>query len=560
MPTRWQAFQFAWKSRVLQLRRAVIDWTGGPAELGVVGTGVGRVVAESRSLLYPSEAAAEFALQAGKVQNLRVVARCLNGRRIRAGEVFSFWKHVPRPTAGAGFAVGREVRQGCVIPTMGGGICQVSNALYQLALDSGFEIVERHGHSRMVSGSNAIAGRDATLFWNYLDLRFRPRQDCVLQVELTRSELVVRIWSESPQVLPPVLGAPAGALRPAESCETCGVEQCFRHESMGALVQQGVTAWLVDAWWPEHDKYLRAQRRAGDVLLAPLTRAPYRWPGDGLVLTEPWFVLRRSWRSRRLAREGAARRRAGLEMDRELAERYARRIPVEALHVVVSQNLLPHLWRAGVLAGRTFDVLMTRLPMWALQAQLDRAAERWPGTPTLSDFRADMELVAAEAAALAEARQWVTPHAGIARLAGGKALRLDWQLPQVAPARRGSTIVFPSSTLSRKGAWELREALRDSGARLRVVGGVVEEPGFWDRVELDAATGDWLDGAGVVVLPAWVEHEPRLLLRAIAAKVPVIATEACGLDGTITVAEGDVDALRAALKLPPLISTTNRLS
>jgi glycosyltransferase involved in cell wall biosynthesis len=53
-----------------------------------------------------------------------------------------------------------------------------------------------------------------------------------------------------------------------------------------------------------------------------------------------------------------------------------------------------------------------------------------------------------------------------------------------------------------------------------------------------------------VVLPAWVEQQPRALLRAIAAGVPVIASRACGVEGlpgVRTVAAGDVDGLRAAL-------------
>jgi glycosyltransferase involved in cell wall biosynthesis len=53
-----------------------------------------------------------------------------------------------------------------------------------------------------------------------------------------------------------------------------------------------------------------------------------------------------------------------------------------------------------------------------------------------------------------------------------------------------------------------------------------------------------------VVLPAWVEHQPRALLRAIAAGVPVIASRACGVEGlpgVRTIAAGDVDGLRAAI-------------
>lgn len=38
-----------------------------------------------------------------------------------------------------------------------------------------------------------------------------------------------------------------------------------------------------------------------------------------------------------------------------------------------------------------------------------------------------------------------------------------------------------------------------------------------------------LASASVLVLPAWIEHQPRLALLALASGIPVIATEACGL-------------------------------
>ena len=61
---------------------------------------------------------------------------------------------------------------------------------------------------------------------------------------------------------------------------------------------------------------------------------------------------------------------------------------------------------------------------------------------------------------------------------------------------------------------------------------------------------DKLDGVFAVVLPAHVEHAPRLLLRALACGLPVIATPACGLvaaPGLEIVEAGDVSGLRAAL-------------
>jgi hypothetical protein len=567
-PTPWQALIFSLKCNLLRLRRAVSDPHGRPQPLPIAAPVAGPPLSESRSPLYPSTLAAEFALQAGKVQNLRVAARFLNGRTLRAGQLFSFWANVPRPTRGSGFTVGRELRAGCVIPATGGGLCQLSNALYDAALKAGCEIVERHAHTRQLPGSLAAHGRDATIFWNYVDLRFRAISDCQLEVELTRAELIVRLRALTPAAPLQVLAHPPNSFvsepqRPAaESCETCGVESCFRRPAAIALPEHGSTAWLVDAWMPEHDDYLERNRQPQDALLIPMDSArwrvgPYRWKSGGfaLTLTAPHLVIRRSLVSRRLQAQGAERQAALLRMDEALAEAYARQIPATAMHVVASQNLLPFLWKNGALAGRTFDVLMNRLPFAALQKQLDRAAARWPGTPTLSDFRVGPALLASESAALAEARYWITPHTAIAELGGSRTQLLPWRLPTSSrphAQRRslGDRIVFPASTLSRKGARDLREALDGIASTIALAGPLLEGTDFWKGANTCPAGADWLAGAAMVVLPAWVEHQPRRVLAALASGVPVVCTAACGLPpqaGLTIVGEGDTQALRAAI-------------
>lgn len=266
----------------------------------------------------------------------------------------------------------------------------------------------------------------------------------------------------------------------------------------------------------------------------------------------PWFVAARSWRSRRLAQQGAARQRALLEMDAALARHYSRQLPFAATHLVVSQTLLPFLWREGVLGGRSFDVLMTRLPLAELQAALDRAAEAWPQSPTLADFRADPALLEAESAALAAARRWITPHGRIAALAGAKAERTAWRMPPspVPAPRTGGGILFPASTLGRKGAYELRQAARELGLGVTLGGPVLEAADFWAGVDTRPAAGDGLAGSAAVVLPTWVEDQPRRLLRALASGVPVIASDACGIEGHPNlhiVPCGDVAALGRVL-------------
>ena len=92
-PTRWQALLFSAKALVFRLRRALRDPLGSrPRKLTKAAPAKDTaVIAESTSALYSTSLPAEFALQAGKIHNVRLVAAMLDGLRIPAGQVFSFW-------------------------------------------------------------------------------------------------------------------------------------------------------------------------------------------------------------------------------------------------------------------------------------------------------------------------------------------------------------------------------------------------------------------------------------------------------------------------------------
>ncbi|MDT3382344.1 glycosyltransferase, partial [Labrys neptuniae] len=242
-----------------------------------------------------------------------------------------------------------------------------------------------------------------------------------------------------------------------------------------------------------------------------------------------------------------------LQGDARLAAAYAARLSHRHTHLVVSQNLLPHLWLSGALQGRSFEVLMERLPLAVLQARLDTAAAHHPESPTLADFRAPEAIVAAESAALAAADRLLTPHAEIAALAPGRTHLLDWSPARPLPAAKGGrTLLFPASALGRKGAYALREALYGLPIELAVKGRARESLGFWGNMPVRLlAPGEMPATLAGVVLPAVVEHQPRLLLAALAAGLPVIATPACGLSarpGLTLVPEDDPAALRQAIE------------
>jgi len=497
-------------------------------------------IAEVRSLLWTAESLVERSLQLGKIQNLRIAASLLTGVVIPGGQVFSFWRQVGHASRNKGFVEGRELREGCMIPAVGGGLCQLSNALYEAALESGCEILERHAHSMVVPGSAAAAGKDATVAWNYVDLRFRPHQDVRLDARLTANELVVRFLAHSPRQ-PTRVGAPAVQLRVlldpvGHTCTDCEAQSCFRHRAPeAASSREPVVAYLLDEPWPEFVRYIADHRSANDVVALPMTRGRYSTASSALcekrVITATLPGLRRGIAMRRSGTvpERVHRQLVGSE---EIARSYSKRLPYQANHLVVAQSLLPYLWRSGTLGGRSFDVFTTRPSLGELHRNLDEVASRWPDRTTLKEYRAPEWMVLAESEALLHATRIITPHRWLAQQYAKQSLKLDWQLPPSSAARRGMTVIYPGPTVARKGAFDLREALWDTEVELRVLGSELEGPNFWAGIKIQSARSrDWIDGAAVVVQPALLEDNCRPLLRAIAAGIPVICTEQCGVSG-----------------------------
>ncbi|HEX8653598.1 MAG TPA: VanW family protein [Allosphingosinicella sp.] len=151
------------------------------------------LLAQDERPLYALTEPRERDLELGKVQNLRVGAAAIDGLLIEAGETFSFWRAAGRATRAKGYVIGRELRQGCMIPTIGGGLCQLTNALSRVAHAAGMEIVERHSHSARPDGLFVDGATDATVFWNYIDFRFRTPRRVRLGARLTGTTLVVRL-------------------------------------------------------------------------------------------------------------------------------------------------------------------------------------------------------------------------------------------------------------------------------------------------------------------------------------------------------------------------------
>jgi len=554
VPTRIGNLVFETKAALLRLRRAGSDLTPDAPKRHRRGEALvaAPILATIRSPLWTTRGGAkDRALNAGKIQNLRAAISGLDGIEVGAGEVLSFWRQVGKPLRRRGFVEGRELREGCMIATVGGGLCQLSNALHEAALDAGLEVVERHAHTRIVPGSRAEAGRDATVFWNYLDFRIRSRSPFRIEARLTADDLVLTIRGGIAGAFALVPELPAGAI--AHDCLTCGQTTCHRH-NLDDLDTGAPTAWLVDGASPEFVALLRDRAGPDDILMLPsrrLGRAASGWPTLAAEYSADLAALRRTL-ALRSAGSGTPRARIVLDADARLAAAYARKLGAEHTHLVIAQPLLPHLWRLGALRGRSFEVLLDRLPIDAMHRVLDAARDLYPDSATLGDFRAPEAIAAAEREALGEAVRLITPHRAIAaRFPSARVDLIDWQAARPLPATRGGrTFLFAGPALARKGAYAMREAMEQLDIALLIERPGEERPGFWGDRDVRLVQGVPSELAGVI-LPAIVEHRPATLLRALAAGLPVIATEACGLPpqpGLTLIEPCDAAALRGAIR------------
>ncbi|MFT3907988.1 MAG: VanW family protein [Ferruginibacter sp.] len=498
-------------------------------------------------------------LTAGKIQNLRLAARRFNGIEIDAGKTFSFWKHLGNPNIGKGYVIGREIREGCIVPTIAGGLCQLSNAFYDAALKANFEIIERHRHTKVIKGSLAEQDRDATVKWNYVDLRFRSQHAFRIEVDITANELIVKFRSkENPS--PAVSINPKVLLQSSKlnDCYSCGNFECFKHPERTTIKKEKtITTFILDDKWKEFDDYIKNISSDKDFFIVPLQKNKfiktnrYNWAIKNYnnARSVSFAAIQRAIQLRFVAGSKNNVFSLMLKLDKKIAKAAVKHIPIESTHLVIAQNLLPFLWEEGALGGRAFDVLMNRLPMEKLHERLDHAHSKFPASKTLNDFRAPQSLIDLENMALTKSQRIITPHQEIANIFINKSIKLDWTLPNVNVEKNanGNKILFPASAIGRKGAYEMRQLAKELDLCIVITGNAKEDDNFWEGIKMETAGNDPFENIRLVVYPTYIEHQSRLLLKAIAAAVPVITTTACGLspaNNLVIIPYGNYDLLK----------------
>ena len=507
-------------------------------------------------------------LTAGKIENLRIAAKKLNGIEISANKPFSFWKHIGNPNEEKGYVVGREIREGCIVPTIAGGLCQLSNALYDAALKAGFEIIERHKHTKIIKGSLAEQDRDATVKWNYLDLRFKSNKAFRIEIEITSDKLIVIFKATEKENEQKNIFSNSFQSSKLNDCYSCGNTACFKHPDKKTIKKESaITTFILDDRWSEYGEYIKSIATDKDFFIIPITKNKfiktnrYCWeiPNLNNVRATPFAALQRALKLRFSGKKNIFS--ISLQYDKKIAKVQSKLIPVESTHVVVFQNFAPFLYDEGVFGGRTFDVLMTRLPIELLHARLDFAKLKHTESKTLDDFRAPQHLIDLENTTLTKAKKIITPHQEIANIFKNKSITLNWHLPAVTNPKNniGSKILFPASALGRKGAYEIKQLAKELNLCIVIVNKATEDENFWEGITTETANKNLFDTICAVVYPTYIEHQPRVLLKAIAAGVPVITTTASGLAATnnLTIVPiGDYDALKQTVKL--VMTTTTK--
>ncbi|MFO6451425.1 MULTISPECIES: VanW family protein [unclassified Aeromicrobium] len=115
--------------------------------------------------------------------NQAEAARRIDGVILEPGETFSFNDIVGERTAANGFVSGFVINGGVFREELGGGVSQVATTAYNAAFFGGLDDVEHHPHAFYID--RYPVGREATIYYGSLDLRFRNPY---------KTGVVIRAW------------------------------------------------------------------------------------------------------------------------------------------------------------------------------------------------------------------------------------------------------------------------------------------------------------------------------------------------------------------------------
>jgi vancomycin resistance protein YoaR len=137
------------------------------------------------------------ASDAPRVHNISLIAAAVNRSLVLPGQVFSMNAATGERTPGKGYRTAKVIKEGEIVPGLGGGVCQAGTTMFNAVFFAGLPVVERRNHSLHIS--HYPMGRDATLNWPSTDLKFRndSRYGIFVTAVATPASMTVTLWSTS---------------------------------------------------------------------------------------------------------------------------------------------------------------------------------------------------------------------------------------------------------------------------------------------------------------------------------------------------------------------------
>ncbi|TEB17629.1 Vancomycin B-type resistance protein VanW [Pelotomaculum sp. FP] len=129
--------------------------------------------------------------------NVSVAAQAFDELLIMPGHEVSFNKVVGPRSTEAGYKNAPVIVNNEFVDGPGGGVCQVSTTLYNCILLANLDIIERSSHSLPVS--YVPIGRDATVVYDAIDMKFRNNTDSYLYIKsyVSGGQLTIKIYGNT---------------------------------------------------------------------------------------------------------------------------------------------------------------------------------------------------------------------------------------------------------------------------------------------------------------------------------------------------------------------------
>lgn len=171
--------------------------------------------------------------------NIGRAAELVDGTLLKPGEEFSLNETVGERTAENGFTIGYTIQDGVLVKDYGGGVSQMATTTFNAMFFAGLKDIEHKPHSFYID--RYPVGREATVAWGAVDLRFRNDTKYGVLIEAhvspstpsTQGVVTVSMWSTKVWDVTATTSDRYNATSPAT--RVLRTEDCYPNEGYGGF-------------------------------------------------------------------------------------------------------------------------------------------------------------------------------------------------------------------------------------------------------------------------------------------------------------------------------------